>query len=171
MENPNIYKALNSVQDGNLQYVKNFVESGGNINEATNGTTLIIYTIVYNKLDILQYLVENGAETDSKDLVLAVENGRTQIMDYLLKNCPNIDVNHVDEKGNTILICALTMPNCFLRGDDHIDIIKCLIDNGADVNKKNNKFDSPMVKASYHHKFHNLDGRIVDLLISKGAVL
>jgi ankyrin repeat protein len=171
MENPNIYKALNSVKMGNLQYIKDFVESGGNINETASGTTLIIYAIVYNKLDILQYLVDNGAETDSKDLVLAVENGRTQIMDYLLNNCPNIDVNHVDEKGNNILICAIDMPNCFLQSDDHLDIINCLIDNGADINQKNNKFDSPLVKASYNHKLFKLDGRIIDLLVSKGAVL
>ena len=171
MENLGIYLALKSVQDGHLQNVKNFVEIGGNINEEVSGTTLIIYAIVYNKLDILQYLIENGATTNSLDLVLAVENGRTKIMEHLLKNCPNIDVNYADEKGNTILISAIDMPNCFLRGDDHIDIIKCLIENGADVNKKNNKFDSPLVKASYCHKLHKLDGRIVDLLISQGAIL
>ena len=171
MENLGFYVALKSVQDGHLQNVKNFVESGGNINAEVSGKTLIIYTIIYNKIDILQYLVENGATVDSSDLVLAVENGRTKIMEHLLKNCPNIDVNYADEKGNTILICAITMPNCFLRGDAHIDIIKCLIYNGADVNKKNNKFDSPLVKASYCHKFHKLDGRIVDLLISQGALL
>ena len=172
MENFGIYVALNSVQDGNMKNVKEFIESGGNINEYTSsGATLIIYTIIYNKLDILQYLVEKGATVDSSDLVLAVENGRTKIMEHLLKNCPNIDVNYADEKGNTILISAIDMPNCFLRGDDHIDIIKCLIENGADVNKKNNKFDSPLVKASYCHKLHKLDGRIVDLLISQGAIL
>jgi ankyrin repeat protein len=171
MERTNIGKAFNSVQAGNLQYVKEFVEVGNNINETVTGTSLVTYSIVYNKPDILQYLIENGGVTSTPDLVTAVENGRTKIIEYLLKNCPNIDVNYADEKGNTILICAITMPNCFLQADSHIDIIRCLVENGADVNIKNNKFDSPLVKASYHHKFHKLDGRIVDFLIRQGATL
>ena len=166
MERHYIHKAFNAVQMDEPHYVKEFIESGGNINERMNGTSLVGYAIIYNKHDILQYLIENRALTSTSDLIIAVENGRTKIIDYLLKHCPNIDVNFADCRGDTILMRAVTMSICFLRGDDHIGIIQCLIDNGADVNKKNIYLEGPLEKAAtYYHPLCKLDGRIVDLLI------
>lgn len=171
MEQSNIYDIFNSVQMGNLHNVKQFIESGGNINSSANGTSLLSYTIIYNKFDIFQYLIDNGAITSTSDLVIAIENRRIQIIDYLLEHSSNIDVNFADRKGNTIVMNAITMPNCFLQGDAHLDIIKCLIDHGADINIKNKKLESPLAKSVYRHQFRNLDARIVELLMHNNALL
>ncbi len=68
------------------------------------------------------------------------------------------DINNIDNGGNTALIIAST--NC------HIECIKLLIENGADVNIGNIEGDTPLIFAS------SIDHiECVKLLIEKGAII
>ncbi|MBO7537308.1 MAG: ankyrin repeat domain-containing protein [Alphaproteobacteria bacterium] len=60
-------------------------------------------------------------------LMVAAENGFTNIVDLLLKN--NANPNRRDLRDNTALIYA--------SENGHVDIVKLLLENGADPDKKN----------------------------------
>ena len=63
-----------AIMKGDLATVKKFVEYGSNVNEASNGLTPLMFAARYNKVDILKYLLEKGADKQIKD-----ERGNTAL--------------------------------------------------------------------------------------------
>lgn len=57
----------NAILKGDLATVKKFVEYGANVNEMSNGLTPLMFAARYNKIEILKYLLEKGADKDIKD--------------------------------------------------------------------------------------------------------
>jgi ankyrin repeat protein len=64
----------NAVVNGDIATVKKFVEYGSDVNELSNGVTPLMLAARYNKVEILKYLLENGADKKIKD-----ENGNTAL--------------------------------------------------------------------------------------------
>lgn len=87
-------------------------------------------------------------------LMSAAENGKLEIVKYLLKNkaSPNLR----NEKGDTALIRACVT--------NQIEILKLLIENGASVHLKNKKGYTPLMKAAERN---HVD--VMRILIEKGA--
>jgi len=56
-----------AIYKGDLATVKKFVEYGANINEESNGMTPLMFAARYNKVDIIKYLLEKGADKSVKD--------------------------------------------------------------------------------------------------------
>jgi len=52
---------------GDLTTVKKFIEYGADVNEVSNGMTPLMYAARYNKVEIIKYLLEKGANKDKKD--------------------------------------------------------------------------------------------------------
>ena len=52
---------------GDVEVVKKFIQYGADVNENSNGMTPLMYAARYNNLEILKYLVENGADFKIKD--------------------------------------------------------------------------------------------------------
>ncbi|MGC1633692.1 MAG: ankyrin repeat domain-containing protein [Gelidibacter sp.] len=65
-----------SIVKGDLDTVKKLIELGADVNERSNGMTPAMYAAKYNRTDILEFLVKNGAELKKKS-----DNGWTA-MDY-----------------------------------------------------------------------------------------
>lgn len=51
-----------SIVKGDLDTVKKLVELGADVNEVSLGLTPAMYAAKYNKVEILKFLVENGAD-------------------------------------------------------------------------------------------------------------
>ena len=55
-----------SIAKGDLETVKKLVGLGVDINKKSNGLTPAMYAAKYNRVDILKYLVEKGADIDRR---------------------------------------------------------------------------------------------------------
>ena len=63
-----------AIMKGDLATVKKFVEYGSDVNETSNGLTPLMFAARYNKVDIIKYLLEKGADKKIKD-----ERGNTAL--------------------------------------------------------------------------------------------
>ncbi len=79
----------NAIIKGDIATVKKFVEYGTDVNEMSNGLTPLMLAARYNKVDILKYLLEKGADKQIKDergntALKYAENSKSQeAVDYL----------------------------------------------------------------------------------------
>ncbi len=71
-------KALNSynvspaplvvaISKGDVETVKQFIENGTKVNKKLNGLTPLMYAARYNKVEIIEYLLQKGADLDLTD--------------------------------------------------------------------------------------------------------
>ena len=56
-----------AISKGEIETVKQFIESGTKVNKKLNGMTPLMYAARYNKADIIKYLLQKGADRDIKD--------------------------------------------------------------------------------------------------------
>lgn len=56
-----------AISKGEIETVKQFIESGTKVNKKLNGLTPLMYAARYNKVEIIKYLLEKGADRDIKD--------------------------------------------------------------------------------------------------------
>ncbi|NDP27790.1 MAG: ankyrin repeat domain-containing protein [Flavobacterium sp.] len=56
-----------AISKGELETVKQFIESGVKVNKKLNGLTPLMYAARYNKVEIIKYLLQKGADRDIKD--------------------------------------------------------------------------------------------------------
>ena len=88
---------------------------------------------------LLDVLLNAGAEVDSRDsfngtgLIRAAERGYPRIITRLLET--DIDVNHVNRLGWTALHEAIVLGD---GGPAHVEVVRLLVDAGADVNLAGN---------------------------------
>lgn len=130
----------------NIKYLvenKYFVEKGidMNINKVDeNGSTKLHNAVKNGKMDIVKFLVENGANINYMDrnketpLSIAISYRKMDIIGYLIEN--GADINAKNNVGNTLL------HNTIMNYD--IDIMKYLVEKGADINAKNNAGKTPI---------------------------
>ena len=112
------------------------------------GHSAFANAILSGELETVKWLVEecsvnplDFSEDGKNALLLASEQTyHIDMIKYLVGDC-NIDINSRDEEGNTPLINVI---NGYGRGRDGFEIIKYLVDHGADVNAKNNEGHSAL---------------------------
>lgn len=116
---------------GNTELVKNLIEYGADVNIATykSVTPLMIATMLHH-YEVMQILIEAGADTEIQDLrgdtplLQAVTAGNTCATKILLAG--KADSNAKTTTHNTPLMRAAKHA--------YFDIIKLLVEHGADVN-------------------------------------
>lgn len=64
----------NAILKGDIATIKKMIEYGADVNEMSNGLTPLMFAARYNKIEILKFLVEKGADKQIKD-----ERGNTAI--------------------------------------------------------------------------------------------
>lgn len=117
-----------------------------NVNNCNiDGFTPIHIASKYGRFEILRLILDSGATVNVRTynflqsaLHLACLNAKTRIVKELLK-CGNCDVDIQDAEGCTPLHYAV--------GVNNMKIINILIKNGANVNVKNTKGNSPYEEA------------------------
>jgi ankyrin repeat protein len=56
-----------AISKGEIETVKKFIEYGMDVNEKLNGMTPLMYAARYNKVEIIKYLLQKGADRNIKD--------------------------------------------------------------------------------------------------------
>ncbi len=56
-----------AISKGEIETVKKFIENGTKVNKKLNGLTPLMYAARYNKVEIIGYLLQKGADRDIKD--------------------------------------------------------------------------------------------------------
>lgn len=177
--------------EGNLIALEELLKNGWDINQKNNdelGYTPLIEAIRNrtDSMEVIEYLVNNGADLEKGDsregtpLLHACIGADSEVLLFLISKGAN--VNCQDNEGFTPLhyICryadqwnsqsitplvnTATGKKEKLRFDQHIDILKILLANKADVNKlANNGFTSLHLAASNNGQV------MIPLLVEAGA--
>ena len=163
--------ALNlAIQNGYYQITEMLIEKGADFNHCERRNYTPIMTAIENQnLGIVELLIQHGVSftTGWNGLELAVIIGNRDIINVLiqyLKSFDGLNVHAHDNwqarKGMTPLISAIIKA--------HLAIIKILIENGANVNKKDDHHGmTPLMWAIRFDRTHCHE--IVKLLIEHGA--
>lgn len=121
------------------------IDAGADINLVDDDgyTALSACVVQYSALDdeaLLEFvkkMVAHGADVKTMEgaLVGAAEWGRLEVVRYFIEEC-HLDPNCHDQDGDTAILCAAKGENTKNETeDDHnIELIKWLVENGADIN-------------------------------------
>ena len=102
-----------------------------------DGRTLLMHSALYKRLEITKWLIKKGASIDDKDmqglsaLHCAVISNAPDIAEYLIEQ--GADINAGDNWGNSPL----------MRAGLNVNMIKLLLDHGADCTLENNNGSTP----------------------------
>ena len=139
-----------------------FIDAGADIEAKTSKgrRSPVHFASRSGALEVVKMLVEAGAGVNVTDckgdtcLILAVHNGHTEIVRYLV-GLPEVDVNHRNNGNETALDCA--------ANTGHTEVVRMLIDAGADIDT-NNGGHSPLHCASDSGALE-----VVKMLVEAGA--
>jgi ankyrin repeat protein len=127
-----------------LTLLTELLEAGCDVNaQDEEGRTALIQATLYNNVEVVQILIEHGANVNTQDffngyaaLHLAARNYSLELLQLLLKHKAEVDIKDIN--GNTPLYLAVINAN----GKD--GAIQRLLQNGADRNSTNNQGFSPL---------------------------
>ena len=142
--------------------VQALLGQGVDMNQVDNyGYTALSSAAWEGHLPTVQYLVEQGADTEKADnngngvpLLTASTNGHLNVVRYLLEQV--MDRDRVVHLGGAALFRAAC--------DGHLLVVQFLVEQGADVEKANNGGYTPLLTAS---AWGHLD--VVRYLLEQGA--
>ncbi|MDQ7827116.1 MAG: ankyrin repeat domain-containing protein [Candidatus Eremiobacteraeota bacterium] len=136
----NIFKA---VEGNSMESIEKFLEIDGRALTKTNdnGMKIIHIAVREGRKDLLEYLLEKGAQVDERNefgytpLHVAAMCGQTDLARFLIGKKAQVKATDPD-MGSTPLHEAVR--NC------HSDLIELLIQKGADINAKNKNGETPL---------------------------
>lgn len=161
-------KLLKYVYRKKFEKIKKIVEKGANINAIDEeGRTALMYAVLSMDADtkMVEFLISLGIDYKIADsqgwtaLHFAVRDQKEQIVSKLLEYDIGIDV--VDSQGNTPLW------RCVMNKTPNINIINSLLNKGANPDKKNNHYVSPIDIVSNSDDKTGIDKKIAELFSCK----
>ncbi len=169
IDNTLIKIVLNSVQDGDLEVIKqNKVKFNLDMNllvdKESQQNAFFFMALVKNDADALnicQYLVEIGVNPAHKDkhnqtcLYYTVREGKYETSKYLIEKC-NLPINERDIYGQN--------PIYYAARDGHLNLCELLVEKGTDVNLED-KYGQTCIFYAIREGHYD----IVDFLIKHGA--
>ena len=137
-----------------------------------NKDTLLHWACENGKLEIVEYLFEENHATDvncignndDTPLHKAATNGHNDIVKYLIDKNANIIGKNKDD--HTPLTLALGLGPQY-EGPGHLDVIKTLIEKGAELNVNDNALEWIIKTGMVRYHEENLE--LAKLAIAKGA--
>ena len=145
-----------------INAVKFLIEEGASIKTYSNQRnnqlaefTPLEYACYNGDISLIELLLEKGACVDIKAASSAVEKGKLEVLQFLLDKNPVI-VNHKGSDGRALIAVAAR--------NDHLHIVRYLINKGCDINCKDNYKQTPLILAVLHE--HTL---VVRLLLENNA--
>lgn len=152
----NIDNLIESIQEGNIEEVKEILATGENINvRDAIGLSPLHYAVKSNRKDIVELLLENGADIDIEDFYKQGQTRERQIYEHAKKEGK---LKH-QYKWGTPLTYAV---------NENREMEKFLILKGADVNVVGPYTSTPPIVYEVSLKG---DIELMKLLIEKGAFL
>lgn len=160
---------FDAVKRGNLCDIKKMVENGQNLEAKDNaslGQTALGWAAFIGYLDIVQYLVEQGADiraTDKADVYNTVKSAvmgkNVEVVKYLYNLLKDeIDWDAKEEDGETLFSVAAV--------DGRLDIVKFILQFNPNLNNVADKFNVSPLSGACDRGFHE----VAQLLIEKGAI-
>lgn len=143
-----------------LKMVELLVENGADVNAKNKkGITPLIYSA--GDLDLMKYLIENGAKDINSVLRYATN---MEMLKYLISKGVNIK----SDEGIALFFKLISKNSSWFSSDDmkakEMQMIKFLLENGIDANVKSTKGTTALMIAT---KEQNLN--LMKYLVSKGA--
>lgn len=142
------------------------IEAGADVNKKDQSQqSAYLISTSDGFLDLLKLTLRNGADVHSLDqfrgtgLVRAADRGHVEIIRELLKT--DIKINHVNNLGWTALLEAIILGGGSSR---HVEVVRLLVDAGADVNLADGKGVTPLV-----HTQQRGYQEMVQILLKAGA--
>lgn len=133
--------------------VRALIQAGADINLRDNRMdNPFLYAGAEGLLDILKLTIEAGADTKLTNrfggtaLIPAAERGHVEIVQELLTRT-DVDVNHVNNLGWTALLEAIILGE---GGPRHTEVVRLLVEAGADVNLADANGVTPLAHARQH---------------------
>lgn len=123
---------------GDLDRVKAEIDSGKDVNSKDiAGQTALMYASEQGRLEVVKYLVENGADVNAQSgghgrgtaLIYASAANRITVMEYLLEH--GADINATTPFNETALFWA--------TAKGHVKAVNLLLNKKADTKIKNKK--------------------------------
>lgn len=126
------------------------IDAGANVNAMDNITdSPFLYAGAEGRLEILQMTLSQGADLTSVNryggtaLIPAAHHGHVETVRELLKT--QIDIDHVNNLGWTALLEAIILGD---GGPTYIEIVRMLIEAGADINIADENNVTPLAHAT-----------------------
>ena len=153
---------FSDIERGNLDGIKKTILIRPNLINTINSWhgSPLHYALQLNKMNIVTFLLENGAQIDTRNrkgsspLHIAAIRSKVEVLVALIQK--GADVNVFDKDGNSPLYLAVV--------EGYMDKANALIEAGADLNSRNMRDQSPVMGAIL-----TKNDSIAMLLFSKGA--
>ena len=132
---------------------------------------LYLFIIFVSLFSSISAFAQNGKLTkDERALLDAAKNGKVKNVERLLKKDININVADTEGTKNTALIYA--------ADSGHKDVVKTLVDAGADVNVQNEDGETAIIKSVFAINFEQINSKnynnyseIIDILLNENVNL
>ena len=145
---------------GKYDLAKYLVDKGADVSEDIEGGKCLLHlTIEKGSLERVKWLIGNGVEIDNEALSVAAWSGHLNIVKYLIEQGSALNETSPRTYFNTPLTAAL--------GRQNYDIVKCLVEHGANLKERNDIYGAPLHAAIAFGAPLN----IVQYLIESGARL
>jgi serine/threonine-protein phosphatase 6 regulatory ankyrin repeat subunit B len=144
--------------NGYKEMVELLIKNGANLNiKNIDGWSALIGAVFKNHYNIAQLLIENGIVVNVEDkylisaMIFTYDKGYSKLFKLLFEAEVNSE-NIRDKQGNTLLIMATKL------GLE--SVVKSLLENGANVNERNNDNDTALIWATIKN-----NKKIVEILL------
>ena len=145
IEHPGLPRGLTplacSTKEGHLETSKLLLANGAQVNGPHCPIDPLSVTCYNGHTEVVKWLIENGADLTQISIFVMIgdgkeKSGHTEITNILIDNGVKVDATPTRE---TVLFECVTW--------DRLDILKVLLERGADINAPNNIGETPLAQA------------------------
>jgi ankyrin repeat protein len=160
---------LQAAKKGSLEKIKTLLAEGGDVNAKGNyRRTVLMNAARSGNLEVVKFLIDKGADVNARTiqgrtaLIDAAWGGNLEVVKLLIDK--GADVNAKRQDGWTVLMCAADwqnqLPDLSAKDEEaetaldavamarSLEVVKLLIDKGADVNAKDETGQTALSLAS-----------------------